>query len=643
MVEGTIDNRIEKIWNFTKKILTNPYTLAFIIILILGIVIRLKFLYINNFGLWWDEVGWLMSGKILLGMSDKIFEAAKAPLFSLLIGIIFTLGFGETAVRILLVFLPSVLIMVGSYILGKEVFGKKEVGLIAMAIVAVFSHHLFYQSRIMADMMANCLELLAVALFICFYVNKKKPHLLFIPILLGIFAALTRYTAILSLAAIGAYLIIIERQRIFKNISLWIGVGAGAVIVIVYGIFNFMAFGNVWPAAWHYIFSPISGTAAIATTHGALNASFLYAIFDWLNFGGGLLGGGTTLIYSLVPFFVIGLSSFVLMILSIDRVVKRDEDVLEEDKWIVTKLRPIFALFLWLAISAFFWIAVFHYVTPRWAMGVAPAVIALTAYGFFLVGKLIYNLVMKLGSKEEKYKRVAEVVAVTIIGIILILSLTAVYQRTDRMIESKARSYDYLIPTSMWLRDNVPANEIIMFPSYIWYEYYAERDNYVTEYDIKVSAFEHRNLTHLFLEEVPYGLIPVCEYDYEVAMKDTNIDYFVWTVGQQVWTPTPDYMVKLQEDGILQGIVNFNSGASGQPAAWIFKVNKEALNNKINSLNYTNQGYSIMTMEIWEAWNEYKQRVGITEKEICGYIIDEDNPKGRFYNDNPIKKIQKEV
>ena len=105
--------------------------------------------------------------------------------------------------------------------------------------------------------------------------------------------------------------------------------------------------------------------------------------------------------------------------------------------------------------------------------------------------------------------------------------------------------------SSLWLQDNVGEDEIIMFPSYIWYEYYAQRKNFVTDYDIKVAAFEPRNLTHLFLQEVPYGLIPTCEYDYEIAMRDTNISYFVWSAGQQVWTPTIEYMNKAMSEGIL--------------------------------------------------------------------------------------------
>jgi len=647
MVEGTIDNRIEKIWNFTKSMLTNPYTFAFLVILIVGILLRLKYMGINGGGLWWDEVGFLQAGKILVGMSDKAFEAAKAPLFPLLVGLIFKVGLGESTIRFLLVFLPSVGVMIGAYILGKEVFGRKEVGLIAMAIVAVFSHHLFYEARVMGDMLANCLELLTVALFVCFYVNKKKPYLLFIPLVIGILAALTRYSAVLALFAIGAYLVIVERQRLFKNKSLWVGIGAGTVIVIVYGIFNFISFGHPWPALEHYILSPISGTAAIASAHGALNTSFLYAIFDWLNYGPGLLGGGTTMLYSLVPFFVIGLSTFLLMLLSIDRVVKKDENILEEDKWIVDKLRPVFVLFLWFAISAYFWIFFWHFATPRWAMGIAPAVIVLAAYGFFLIGSIIFKLLFKFVSEDEKYQRFSEVVAVAVVILLLVLTLYPVYQRTDRMITSKAGSYDYLGPTSLWLQDNVGEDEIIMFPSYIWYEYYTGRENFVTDYDIKVAAFEPRSLTHLFLEEVPYGLIPVCEYDYEVAMRDTNIDYFVWTVGQQVWTPTPDYMVKLQEEGILQGIMSFNSGTSTQPAAWIFKVNKEALNNKLNNLDYANQLYITVTMERWEAWNEYKQKMGINEKDICGYVVEANDEgeavdEGRFYNDNPISRIQRQ-
>jgi len=211
----------------------------------------------------------------------------------------------------------------------------------------------------------------------------------------------------------------------------------------------------------------------------------------------------------------------------------------------------------------------------------------------------------------------------------LLFSLTLVYQRTDRMIDSKAGSYDYLKPVSLWLQDNVPEDEIIMFPSYVWYEYYTQRDNFVTDYDIKFAAFDHRNLTHLFLKDVPYGLIPTCEYDYEIAMRDLDIDYFVWSVGQQVWTPTPEYMNKAMSEGILTGYSSFNS--KGIASSWIFKVNKDALNDKINNLKYENQLYVMVTMEQWGPWNNYKQEKGINEKDICGYIYDEDG--GEFYND----------
>ena len=618
----SIATRKEKVINYLK----NPYSIAFLIILTLGVAIRLKYLFINGSGLWWDEIGWLTAGQIIAGTSDAVFEAAKAPLFPLLSGLIFMLGGGESLIRFFLVFIPSIGVMIGTYILGREVFNKK-VGLIAMAIVAVLSHHLFYEARIMADMLANSLEVLTIALFIWFYVNKKKPHLLFIPIVLGLFAFMTRYSACIALITIAVYLLLTERLSVFKNKNIWIAGGVAAIILSIFGLINYSVFGHVWPAMVHYITSPISGTAAIASAHGALNLSFLYSIFDWLNFGGNLLGGGTALIKSLIPFFIIGLSCFFLMFLGIDKVLSKKES--EETKII----KPVLALFLWLGISAYFWIFFWHYATPRWAMGIAPAVIVITAFGYYALYAIIKKTLQKADLKEKK---LAKIVAFTIVSIMLIGSLSLVYERTDRMIESKAGSYDYLKPVSLWLQDNVREDEIVMFPSYVWYQYYTQRDNFVTDYDIKYAAFEHRNLTHLFLEEVPYGLIPTCEYDYEIAMRDANIDYFVWTAGQQVWTPTIEYMNKAMAEGIFTGYANFNSGADvstddvGIPIAWIFKVNRDALNYKIDNLKYKNQSLAMVTMEQWGPWNVYKQEHGVTEKDICGYIYNEEG--GKFYN-----------
>ena len=628
-MSNSIENRKDKIINYLK----NPYSIAFVLILIIGILIRLKFIFVNGSGLWWDEVGWLQAGKIVAGISPYAFEAAKAPLFPLLAGFIFWIGGGENLIRVFLVFLPSIGVMIGTYILGREVFNKK-VGLIAMSIVAVFSHHLFYSARIMADMLANSLEVLTIALFVWFYVNEKKPHLLFIPIMLGVFAFLTRYSACISLIIIAMYLLLTERLSVFKNKHIWIAGAVASLMLFIFGLVNLSIFGSVWPAMTHYITSPISGTAAIEAAHGALNLSFLFSIFDWLNFGGNLLGGGTVLIKSFVPFFIIGLACFFVMFLGIDKIFKNNKRLNKPDKEMVKKLKPILVLFFWFITSAYFWIFFWHYATPRWAMGIAPAVIVIVAYGYYV----LYNIIKRTLEKTKlKEKNLAKLMATALVLSMLIFSLTLTYQRTDRMIESKAGSYDYLKPTSLWLKDNIREDEIIMFPSYIWYEYYTQRDNFVTDYDIKVAAFEHRNLTHLFLEKVPYGLIPTCEYDYEIAMRDTNIDYFVWSVGQMVWTPTPTYMNKAMAEGIFTGYANFNSGVNGQPVAWIFRVNKDKLNEKIDNLRYENQSLIMTTMEQWDPWNNYKQEMGITEKDICGYIYNDEG--GIFYNDNRIERL----
>ena len=485
-----------------------------------------------------------------------------------------------------------------------------------MSIVAVFSHHLFYEARIMADMLANCLEVLTIALFICFWVNKKKPNLLFIPIILGLFAFITRYSAVISLIVIATYLILTERLSLFKNKHIWIAAGIAALMLTIFGLINYSIFGHIWPAMVHYITSPISGTAAIKAAHGALNLSFLYSIFDWMNFGGNLLGGGTVFIKSLLPLFIAGLSCFFFMFLGLDKILKKDKNLSKGDVKAVNKLKPIFTLFLWLGISAYFWVFFWGFASPRWSMGVAPAVIVIAAYGYYFLYKIIRDTLIKL--KPDK-KNIMHLVSIIIIAIMLITSLTMVYYRSDRMISSKAISYSSLEPISYWLKDNVPEYETVMFPSYIWYEYYTQMDNYVTDYDVKYSAFNHNNLTHLFLEDVPYGLIPSCEYDYEVALRDLDIEWLVITSGQQVWTPSQEYMNKAMSKGIFTAYRTFTN-KNKMLVGIIYKVNKEALNERIDNLRYENQSYSIVIMEQWDPWNTYKAENNITEKDICGYI-----------------------
>ncbi len=603
----------------------NPYTIAFLVILIIGIIIRLKYLFINQ-GIWWDELEYLAAGKALFGLMEHTFDPIKAFLFPGLIGLIFSLGFSEGVslilIRIFLEFIPSVALMIGVYWLGAEISHNKKIGLIAMALMAVFWVHLFNMARVMSDAMANCFEIFALATFVAFWINKKKPHLLWVSVMFGVLGFLTRYSVALILPIMLLYLILTERTRIFKNKNVWIAMTVGVGMFLIYFFFNYIMFGNIWPAAWHYIFSPVSGVSALASMHGVINNSFITSVNSWL-------------IWPLGLFCLLGLTIFFVMFIGIDKVFKQTED--EDSK----KIKPLFFLFLYLSIFAYFWIFIWHITTSRWAMGLAGAIFVITAYGFYFSYEIIISLLSSFKIKKEDAVKVGTI----IIGIILIFSMYNSYIITDRSIKYKSWTYGNLEDASYWLNSNVPPSETIMFASRIWYQYYTENKNFITDKNMKTAAFTYRDLVHIENTTVPFGMAAVCEYDYDTAIKNTDIDYFVWSIWQQVWSPSLPYIQKNINEGILipvqylEPVVNWAQGIE-IPSVMIFKINKTALSNKLESLDYENQLIVAVNMEDWDPWNTYKQQMNITEKDICGYVHDKDG--GKFYNDNKIERIHED-
>lgn len=590
MPENSIKNeeifakRTQKVFAWLK----NPYNLGFVSILIIGIIIRLYYFNINT-GVWWDELEYLATGKVYAGTLDYALSPNRAIFFPLMLALVFILHGGEFWARFFLELLPSIGILVGTYFLGKELFDKK-IGLISMAIMAVFYEHLFDMARLLSDMLSNFFELACILTFWIFYVKGKNKKLLFIPVILGFLGMMTRHSVALALIVIICYLFITEKFSMFKNKNVWIAFFVGLLCLGVYVIYNLLTFGSPLPAVEHYILSSTEGTAALATEHGSLNLSYFNSIYGWL-------------FWPLSIFFIIGLYMLLEVILVSDKIIKRKD--LEPN--------PKLLIFLWVIISSIFWIFIFHFTTSRWILGLAPGIFILVSYGIVKSASLIDFIT----SFFIKNKKVIKIISLLIILPLLFYGLFLEFKTADSLINMKKDSYAQVKDISLWLNDNTKETDNIIFDSQIWYTYYVQRNNSLnTNWGIMPQNYEYKNMSWI-INETPYNFVPMCEYDFDFTLKRTNKDYLVWSVYEQVYTAKIEYLQKNMELGVFVPANVFYIGE--QISAVILRIDQKKLSEKLDTYNYSNQIIPATVQETQNSWDLYKKQKGISEKDICSF------------------------
>lgn len=582
--EDLFEKRTQKFFNWLK----NPYNLGFVLILIIGIIIRLYYFNINT-GVWWDELEYLSTGKVYAGTLDYALSPNRAIFFPLMLAVIFVLHGTEFWARVFLELLPSIGILVGTYLLGKELFDKK-IGLISMAIMAVFYEHLFDMARLLSDMLANFLELACILTFWIFYVKGKNKKLLFVPVILGFLGMMTRHSVALSLIAIICYLFITERFSMFKNKNVWIAFFVGLLCLSVYMIYNVATFGSPLPAVQHYLFSQTEGVAAIAAEHGNLNFSYFNSIYSWL-------------FWPLAIFLIIGFYMFLEVLLVGDKIIKEKN---------ITP-NPKLLLFLWVIISSLFWIFIFHFTTTRWPMGLAPAIFVIVAYGM----TKIYSLFSFLASFITKSKNLIKVISVLIILLLFSYGLFLEIKTADSIIKNKKDSYAQVKDISLWLKDNTKETDNIIFDSQIWYTYYVQRNNSLnTNWGVMPQNYDFKNMSWV-VSETPYNFVPMCEYDFDFTLNRTNKTYLVWSVYEQVYTAKIEYLQKNMELGVFTPVNVFYIGE--QISAVILKIDQNKLKEKLSTYDYSNQLIPATVQETQSSWDAYKKQKGISEKDICSF------------------------
>lgn len=438
-IEEIIEDRKTKVVNWFK----NPSNLALAAILVFAFAIRLYyFLLIKNQPLWWDEAcyGSLMKSWALDKWATDQFITSemliRPLLFPLIWMILFKIGISEIGFRFLLEFVPSVLSVFLVYLIGKEMYGKK-VGLIAAAIFSVLWIHLFYTVRLLTNIPA----LMFLFASIYFFVRANKQgfnlkYLLFSIFLLSI-ATLIRYPVGM---VFGVYLIVFflsKKLSLLKKPKFWIFILIGIIPLLIFFLYNFINFGNIFPAllGGEYLKPPSEklGTAPEPFHFEALN---FIPIFLKTTF---------------FIFFIIGLGIAVLeLFIGYNFILKNQ------------RLRNhLLLLLIMLLINAFF-IFYLKASEDRWFFPTSISMCIFSALGL----SCLYDYI----KKYSKYIALLLVIGILIFGGYCQISFA------DELIKSRAGSFLQMRQGFEWLKENSQENDVVAGNGIGAYSiYYAER------------------------------------------------------------------------------------------------------------------------------------------------------------------------
>jgi len=418
-----------------ENFLRNKSNLFILGIFLLAFIVRLYF-FINtlNQPLWWDEAEYASMAKSILYGLPFDFNPQRPILFPLLISLF--LWMGEDVTKFFIGFLPSLGVVILTYLLGKEFYDEK-VGLISSFIMSVFWIVLFNGTRLHADVLGLFLSLLGIYLFWRGYVNRNSKRNLNFSLFFMALAFMIKVNTILAPLIILFYLIITEGFSFLKNRGLWKSSFWFVFPLIPYFIYNYFEFGTIFSFIRGYV-DPNS--LAIKFTSGPN-----WGIFNFLYVY-------TDLVFFIL--FIIGIL-FVLfnLVIGFD-FLKKDNLKLKADLFSVLAIVLVMGYFIFIER----WNA-----EPRWLVLMAP-------FMFFVIGRGILEF-SKLFTKVDKKIVYSAFIVLLLIGGYSQLRYTA------NLIEEKAHSYEPVKMAGLWIKENSIKGDIVLSKSATQIPYYSEREN----------------------------------------------------------------------------------------------------------------------------------------------------------------------
>ncbi len=416
-------------------------TLIFMSLLIFAIVLRFYYFWITKSQpLWWDESEYMSGAKALAGLVNYDLGGIRSPLFPAMMSIFFFLHIGnEAIIRFFGLFIPSILVIVLTYFMIREMYNDKRVAIISTLIMTVLWEHLFYSNRFHTENMALIFEFLAIfILFGCylknkdFYFIKSKYSLIWI-LAFSVLAFLFRPGNIMFVPAI---ILFINRKKILSKAGL---ISAGLIVLAIIASFLFSDIPQTFLEQYTHFTSPI----------GWNSLTVFYGFFQSIS------NMPSVLFYAFIIGIVIILFKTILIL---DQVLK-----LEKSKENLEFKSDIFNLLL-LAIILFIFIFImransFEY---RWFFPLLPAMLAFTSKGVLSFS----DYLGKLGGKK--------IIATILIILIVIMGVYSQFDRADQIIKSKVDSYSQIRDAGLWLKENSGSSEKVLTVSSSQTTYYSE-------------------------------------------------------------------------------------------------------------------------------------------------------------------------
>ncbi len=466
--------------------LKNPWHVAFLCILIVGIILRLKYFNINT-GIWWDEGEYLLKAKDWgYGAPMEHYWSGRPIALTVLWALLFKLGANEVVLRFFTELLPSIGTVIVIYLLGKELYNQK-VGVVAAAMMSVFWLHLFFTARLLMDLPGLFFAMMSILFFWKGFVKKQGNKYIYLTALFTVLTALTKYNDGMIVFAFIIILVLLERLNFLKNKAMWKAAGLVTVIILIpYMIFNYKSFGDPLPGLTTYVLSPV--TSAIYQFDTPAYYIFHYFIEFLFTFW--------------FIIFLVGLLTLWRFFISIDQLVKRKE----------TRHVNDLLMILLIILPLIFFVFIYKVAVHQYLFLMMPAVFLLMAKATIEMSDFI--------SKYNKYVGIVVIVAIVAIGGYVQLT------HADAIIENKKASFAEIKEAGIWVKENTgPTENVMITNNEMEFAAYAER-RYVNEGDNR-SEFEQ-----ILVKEKPkYVILSLLfqneEFEWIIPLLNTDRERFM--------------------------------------------------------------------------------------------------------------------
>jgi 4-amino-4-deoxy-L-arabinose transferase-like glycosyltransferase len=476
--EKEIEQRKSSITSSIKEkfsaFISDNYNKIFIALLIVAFIIRIIiFIKTMNQPLWWDEADYLSASKKWgLGVNvGDIWYYRRGFLWAGIGAIFFKLGIGEIGMRFLVVLFSTGIVAV-SYILLEKMFNKKLALLSSVGLT--FSWILvFFTGRILTDIPATFLVLLALLFFWKGYVLKEGNKFLYLFGLFFALAILTRMQSFMFVPPFLIYIFINEKFKMFKNKHLWITLGIFVLLLVPQFVLYTIHYGNpIKDLAAHYLGVGVSSGSFDQRTISMVVLNYFKDLPYMMS---GTNGTSIMTLSNLIFILLIAgaLYFFADLFIGFDKVFKHKN---LQDKFFI--LIWILSLFLIMG-----YIGQVSYVEQRYISAALPFL--------FLIAS---SFLLFIGETLVKHFKVNKKMMFFLIIAVLILLLIPNITLANKMTEDKLSSYEEIRQAGLWIKANSNPTDLIITHSRPQIVYYAERSVQTAKDDAdlfaNVSSFE---------------------------------------------------------------------------------------------------------------------------------------------------------